>query len=499
MSTGSSRPTIGGLLMVVGLLIISSLIVVSCGSGGSSSNGPAACDTTDERGDACDADIDGDMVMNADDVDDDNDGLVEIYDSAMLWALHCDPDGTSYTAPMTNADGAIMFNADGYPQCGTASRNGALATKTPADTTDCTAETADGSGIYLCGYELGGDIAFPANWKSLRDRDMSNSEGEGSFSGIFEGNGYELSNLAYVSISTDTDDGTPAPGGGLFDSVELSNTIIRNLAIRGTLTAGGVNMTGATGGIAGSLAGTLIAVSSSATLRDRNIATGSAAGGLVGVLSGAIYSSFASGMITAADKTTNSRPGGLVGSVFGSDATMTNSYVGGSVQGSPHAPDAVGGLSGLGGPRTTNSYVSAAVDSGNGGDNVGAVVGALNPGVMNSYYDDAKVTAAPVDTKSNVGTAVSDAQLRGCDESSTPLTDSSVTECANLYVGWSDTIWDFGTSTQLPALKYAQITAVAGSDCSDTTGVDAAVLAANFRPNAIAQPYCGKLQRGQGR
>ena len=57
------------------------------------------------------------MVTDADDVDDDNDGLIEIYDATMLWALHCNPDGTSYTAPMTTAEGDIMFDSDGYPLC----------------------------------------------------------------------------------------------------------------------------------------------------------------------------------------------------------------------------------------------------------------------------------------------------------------------------------------------------------------------------------------------
>ena len=526
MSTGSSRPTIGGLLMVVGLLIVSSLMVVSCGSGGSSSNGTGgngpggngSCDISvgsedcdnDSRtnnADNCPTvantdqnDGDSDGVGDVCDVDDDNDGLVEIYDSAMLWAVHCDPDGTSYTAPMTDADGAVMLGSNGYPQCGTtANRNGALATKTPTDTTDCTAETAPDSGIYLCGYELGGDIDFPADWISLRDRDVGTSR-NGSFSGIFEGNGYELNNLAYVSHGTEGS-GLKQPVGGLFDGVEVTSTIIRNLAISGTLTAGSVDgIVGSTGGIAGFLAGTMIAVGSRATINDINIDISPSSGGLVGTTGGAIYSSFASGMLTAADKTFNSRLGGLVGTIIGSDATVDNSYVGGSVQGSPQ-DDVIGGLSGSSGPTTTNSYASATIDGGAGADFAGGLVGTLVPTVTNSYYDDAKVTVVTAgddaDTKNTTGTAVSDAQLRGCKQAAPIDTTNDPGGCANLYVGWSDTFWDFGARMQLPVLKYAQITAVAGSDCSEPGG--AAIDSLPFRPNALAQPYCGKLQRGQTR
>ena len=509
----NSRPTLHSLLMIVGLLIVSSLVVVSCGSGGSSSNGTGngpggngSCDISVATED-CDEDTilngvdncpmvanldqdnsDTDDMGNACDVDDDNDGLIEIYNTDMLWAVHCDPDGTSYTAPMTTADGATMLGTNGRPVCGTASTDGAADTAT----SDCTTETAPG--IYLCGYELGASFDFPTNWVSLPDRGSN-----GSFSGIFEGNGYELNNLAYVSIGE-----SETNGGGLFDSVEVTSTIIRNLGIDGTLSAGSVDgIVGFTGGIAGSLGGTMIAVSSRATISDINVRSASATGALVGSLGGAIYSSFNSGTLTAAAKTSTANLGGLVGGISGSDGTVDNSYVGGTLQGSSQG-DIVGGLSGNGGPRTTNSYVSASVNGGVGADFVGGLVGAGSLMAMTSYYNDANVKVAnddgsAPDTKSNPGMMVTDAQLRGCKQGAPIDTGNDPGGCINLYVGWEDKFWDFGTRMELPALKYSPISEVAGDECSPTTGVDAAELAANFRPNAIAQPYCGKLLPGQGR
>ena len=563
---GNSRPPLHSLLMIAGMLIVSGLVVVSCGSGGSSSTGPGvtgpggtgsgvtdpggtdsgvtdpggtdsvSCAVNDEQdgcdkdsdtiangvdncpavanasqsnidgdseGDACDSDIDNDMVDNAADVDDDNDGLIELYNTAMLWAVHCDPDGASYTAPMTAADGSVMLGGDGRPVCGTASTDGAADTAT----TDCTAETAPSSGIYLCGYELGASFDFPADWVSLPDRNLV-SFTNGSFSGIFEGNGYELSNLNYMSLNINE-------VGGLFDSLEAESVIIRNLRVSGLVrTTGTASFTSGSGVITGAMGtSTLIAVSSAATFihetsQPRFI------GGLSGTLDGrsAIYSSFANGRLQLSSGSANL--GGLAGETF-SGSTVANSYVddpadmSAALTGSPEV-DQIGGLASRGGTAITNSYVSATIDGMAGADNVGGLVGFDSSTVTSSYYDMGTLTIGSGDTENMIedamgtpigllGTPASAAQLMGCDESSTPLTGNpaTLTGCDGIYVGWSPAIWDFGTAEQLPALKYAQIDEVAGDECSSTDG--AAVADLPFRPNAIAQPYCGTLLPGQGR
>ena len=470
----------------------------------------------DDEGDVCDSDNDNDTVANsadncptvvnldqdnidadamgdACDVDDDNDGLIEIYNVAMLWAVHCDPDGTSYTAPMTAANGSVMLGGDGRPVCGTASTDGAADTAT----TDCTAETAPSSGIYLCGYELGASFDFPADWVPLPDRDLGTT-GRGSFSGIFEGNGYELSNLNYMTPRTNDI-------GGLFDILETAGATIRNLRVSGLVrtTSNSVQLR-RRGVIVGSGEnGVLIAVSSAATFMHEGSQT-IFIGGLVGRAGAglAVYSSFASGRLQVSSSSANT--GGLFGETA-NGSTVANSYVGdpadmsAALNGGPEV-DQIGGILSLGGTTITNSYVSATIDGMAGTDNVGGLVGKLTSSVTSSYYDMGKLTIGSGDTENAGGTAVSAAQLTGCTQGAPIDADSPPAGgCGSLYTGWSDAIWDFGDAEQLPALKYSPISAVAGDECSPTTGVDADELAANFRPNAIAQPYCGKLLPGQGR
>ena len=529
----NSRPTIGGLLMVVGLLIISSLIVVSCGSGGSSSNGgngpggTVSCDVDDEQdncdkdsdtiansvdncpavanpsqsdidndneGDACDLDIDGDMVMNAADVDDDNDGLIEIYDSAMLWAMHCNADSTSLSTILTSAvapfrySSGALVDTDGTAACGASSEQGATTTQSD---TECATATANGN--FLCGYELGSDFAFPDGWMPLPDRASG-----GSFSGILEGNGYELSGLDLSGTDS---------MGGLFVSFEIDNNVVRNLRMSGQVSITSDDAASAGGVISNVSGGSLIAVSSAVTVNNQT--TGfNLSGGLIGSgvapINITINSSFATGAVTVG--TTAANLGGLIGGNVTSQSNIANSYVGGALTGGS-AADSIGGLIGLGGgsARISNSYVSSTIDGAGEADNVGGLIGNGSLGTdSNNYYDTAKVavvTSNPAeatdDTENTAGTAASDAQLRGCDESDTPL-DSSVTGCDGIFVGWSPDIWDFGTSAQLPALKHAEISGISGERCSAPDD-GAAVASLPFRPNAIAAPYCGKLLRGQGR
>ena len=379
--------------------------------------------------------------------------------------------------------------------------------------TECAERTMNGN--YLCGYELGASFAFPPDWISLPDRDGS-ALAEGSFSGIFEGNGYELSNLDYESDNLGS-------VGGLFDALE-AYSIIRNLRVSGRLRASA--SVGGVGSIAGHIegSGALIAVSSAAIVSGQAI--GVDIGGLVGILiseSTIIYSSFAAGEVHISDADGDAPPltepiglGGLVGySIFPADpASIVNSYAGGAVAGDA-TKDAVGGLVGnvFSLLRVSKSYVSATV---NGLDNVNGVGGLIglgppdDSGFVDSYYDEDKVTIGDDDVHNMfadsmgdmrpIGTPVTDAQLTGCTHGAAIDTASPPAGgCSSLYTGWDSAIWDFGTSTQLPALKYAQIPDVGGDECSSTAGVGAAELAANFRPNAIAQPYCGKLQLGQGR
>ena len=82
-------------------------------------------------------DTDGDEVPDVDDVDDDNDGLIEIHDLDMFNHIQYSLAGTSYK---TGAD--ATDNREGAPEDAT---------------DDCTTATES---FYLCGYELARDLDF---------------------------------------------------------------------------------------------------------------------------------------------------------------------------------------------------------------------------------------------------------------------------------------------------------------------------------------------------
>ena len=95
------------------------------------------------------ADPDGDGCKNSEDIDDDNDGLIEIATATELNNMRHDLEGT--------------------PKLRRRSRRGSIGqyegstTGAPTSaTTLCPNETSAGSGIYLCGYELVADITLPA-------------------------------------------------------------------------------------------------------------------------------------------------------------------------------------------------------------------------------------------------------------------------------------------------------------------------------------------------
>ena len=86
-------------------------------------------------------DIDNDSVINANDVDDDNDGLIEIHNLELFDHIKNNLAGTSYKMTNAGAD-----NWTGAPE---------------AASDDCKTATVDGgNSFYLCGYELTKDLDF---------------------------------------------------------------------------------------------------------------------------------------------------------------------------------------------------------------------------------------------------------------------------------------------------------------------------------------------------
>ena len=279
------------------IFIVTVSLAAGCGGGGG--------------GDA-DADADGDGFSDRIDVDDDNDGLIEIASLEQLdWTRN---DGTG--SSLTNFAGKV--DSSGCPVGG------------------CN------------GYELIVDLDFDTNGDGLMDgRDAYfDYDGDGSDSGWlpigspsepfganFDGNGYSIRNL-YID-RPDTDIETGGRFIGLFGLLNRRSGPyeIRNLVLDGALT--GVTGSSATGGLVGR-------ASSDATVSNVNVNGSVSASDQVGGLIGdafegiVVRDSEASGSVTGA-----SEIGGLVGSAQ-DDVTINDCSVGNLVTGNSRTGGLVG-------------------------------------------------------------------------------------------------------------------------------------------------------------
>ena len=183
---------------------------------------------TDNLGDACDTDDDNDSIEDPTDIDDDNDGLIEIATAAELNNMRHDLAGHSYD---DEADDGADNEGDntGAPT---------------SPTTLCPDETSSGSGIYLCGYELGADITLPASGEAGDLNDVTagnvNPIGEDTdgnrFTAIFEGNGYRIINLdidRIIGIPAANDDTNDAALLAACENTSITNLILENPSVRG--------------------------------------------------------------------------------------------------------------------------------------------------------------------------------------------------------------------------------------------------------------------------
>ena len=403
------------------------------------------------------------------DIDQDDDGLIEICDLEGLNAMRYQLDGSGY--------------------------------KASESATKITAGCAEGG---CKGYELDEDLDFDSDasysstpnkviwttgsgWEPIGYYESYNSANNKPFAAIFEGNNYTISNLMIDRSNT--------RGVGLFSSIEegtIMNVGLLNLDIIGRSNVGGligrnigsvldsyvtgsvegyghiggligVNVGNITnsyatgsvrgedlsiGGLIGFSGGGLITnsyatgsveghymvgglVGSSYTTIKNSYATGSVngdqrAGGLVGDSHRNIWSSYATGSVNGGREV-----GGLVGLNY--YRTIIDSYATGSVNGGQE----VGGLVGSNYGRVSNSYATGSVE---GNIAVGGLVGSFSRGTIRSSYWD-KTTSGMSRSARGVGKTTEELQ--------------SPTTSTGIYGSWSTNNWDFGTNEQYPALKYS--------------------------------------------
>ena len=437
---------------------------------------------TDEDGDPdiTDSDDDGDGTDDATDVDDDNDGLIEVHNLDMFDHIQYNLAGTSYKTGASIAD----------------NRTGG-----PASQTDNCKTVA--TGVYLCGYELMRDLDFAdeasyigsvnAAWRPNAQADAGGDAatpddalnpgfvGATDFAGLFDGNGYKISNL--YSRQTASSNASI----GLFAETTAAATI-RNLGVVDAHLYGNSGVDNI-GSLVGANNGTIIA--SSATNVNLNGGAGADhIGGLVGLNSSSIIASYATGAVNGG--ATRDRVGGLVGL---NSSSIIASYATGAVNGDAD-DDIVGGLVGdnydpLAAGSITASYTTGAIHGGAGIDQVGALVGDDVYGGLRST-----ITASYGFGSKSGGSG--DSHHDGTDKPS-GVTSANGLTATNVDAKWNDAAqktlnaWDFGTASQPPALRYADYDGAAGTDFSCD-------MFPKTIPGTRIPLICGKsLLPGQGR
>ncbi len=380
-------------------------------------------------------DIDGDGVPNARDVDDDNDGLIEISTLLELHNIRYNMRGTSYD----DEEADVGTDAD------TGSTTGASATE-PANCSDGNRRTV----IPLCGYELTANLDFDTGNGSTRiqdtldfddhnevyfpirgttDPELTAGSGYGGwdpigdsterFDAVFEGNGHTITNLA---VSSSSDVAGNLEYFGLFGAVG-ANGYIRNVQLVNAFIVDVRNDNDRyyIGSIAGRLFGGIVSgCSSVATINSGMAVRGGRGrngnvGGLIGrVDDGLVIASHVSGASESSravveDSLENdARVGGLIGGQYG--GRIAASYVINTEIRNRGSDSTIGGLVGEqdGGSDTiiVAAYAAVVFDvSTVGGNNIGGLLGTQSgSGIVSaSYATGAISTDASTGAANNVG------------------------------------------------------------------------------------------------
>ena len=316
------------------------------------------------------------------------------------------------------------------------------------------------SGSYVTGTVTGGDSV--GGLVGVSSGSVSGSYATGEVTGDFgvgglvgSGGGSISDSYATGAVTGDSNVGglvgVSSGTGSSISGSYATGAVTGDTYVGGLAGISGSSISGsyATGSVTGdSYAGGLVGFGSRSNI-SASYATGavdgsgSPVGGLVGYYSdGNISASYATGAVTGY----GSFFGGLVG--YNRNSNISASYSTGTVTGD----NIVGGLVGY--HRNGNISGSYAIGRLLGADEVGGLVGRNEGTVTDSYWD----TVASGRSRSGGGQGKTTSELQ------------SPAEYTGIYAGWNldldnadrdkdistggDDPWDFGTSSQYPALKY---------------------------------------------
>ncbi len=319
---------------------------------------------------ACSMDADRDGTLDSADIDDDNDGLIEISTLTELHNIRYNLEGTTYDDE----------DAD------TGTGDAGITTGAPTEaTSNCTTAT---NGVYLCGYELTQNLDFDLDqdgsthttgtldpqdnaaphfvvadggWDPIGSGTGADTAARtaNTFRAVFEGNGYTIANMTISRAQQNI---------GLFGRVADAGTQIRNIGLTDVYVSNTFSSSDPdTGGLAGQHASsaTIIASYVTGTVISGGAGGNHETGGLVGRArdSSEIIASHAAADVTAGSGA-NGSAGGLVGRLDGA-ASITASYATGNANGGTGDGDFVGGLVGWqAGGHITASYATGDANAG---------------------------------------------------------------------------------------------------------------------------------------
>ena len=365
--------------------------------------------------------------------DADGNGLIEIYSLLDLHNMRYDLAGTSYKTSV-----ASVGNSRGCPDSGC--RGYELVQDLDFDVNgDGRTWRGDGDGGYTLDPEDNADY-FPVGedgtggWLPIGDDNNP-------FIATFDGNGHSIRNLAIRRNQEYI---------GLFGSTGRE-AAIRNLGLIDNLADYSGSSIYYIGGLVGrQVDGSITASYATGVAQGGNGRRGGPVGGLVGWQeSGSITASYATGVVEGGDGA-GDYVGGLVGRQDG--GVITASYATGAADGGDGTGDSAGGLVGRqvdGSIRA--SYATGAADGGAGaGDSAGGLVGRRDGGVITASY--------------GFGEVVGEVEQEGGSDGSTKpegVSAAAQLTAANAGPAWDSAgnstlgAWEFGTDSQIPALKYA--------------------------------------------
>ena len=409
---------------------------VSVRSGGSDEDGEGAPSISV----LVNPDYDGDGKNNFVDVDADGDGLIEIATAQQFNQSRHNLQGSNFTR-----------SAGGV-----------------GDTNGCGNGTMVGEDVTACnGYELIADISLAAyvSWEPIGrcmnydpDAFMCTPATE-FFNAIFDGNNRTINDLTITNPTGSYDNAS-----GLFGAIS-SDSVLRNIHIRSAnLIGGGLNVgllvgyakgamiinSSAEGAVtaSGDNVGGLVGFGDNAEITSSYAAGGAVSGGdnVGGLVGGGFDSTITSSYAAGGNVSGGDNIGGLIG--LGRSSIITSSYAaGGSVSGG----DEVGGLvgDGFGGSTIiTSSYAAGGAVSGTG--DVGGLVGTGSGSVITFSYWDSDKSGQPSDSDDSLGVNKTTQELKTPTENDPGIYS---TWASDMCADGTTLVWDFGTSSDYPALR----------------------------------------------